>query len=137
MSRFSHSLFLAMATTSLTISVPALADNHTAPKPAPVSELVDEVNIPYEEFTLENGLKVLVHTDRKAPVVAVSIWYGVGSAHEPKGKTGYAHLFEHIMFNGSEREISLSHSDKLARPILTAQLGWTEPTIFRPFQNQH
>jgi zinc protease len=60
------------------------------------------VNIPHEKFTLDNGLTVLVHEDRKAPVVAVSIWYGVGSKHEPKGKTGYAHLFEHIMFNGSE-----------------------------------
>ncbi len=102
MPRFSHSLLVALATTSLTIAAPAAADNHAAAKPAPVSELVDAVNIPYEEFTLDNGLKVLVHTDRKAPVVAVSIWYGVGSKHEPEGKTGYAHLFEHIMFNGSE-----------------------------------
>lgn len=69
---------------------------------APVSKLVDAVNIPHEKFTLDNGLTVIVHEDRKAPVVAVSIWYGVGSKNEPKGKTGYAHLFEHIMFNGSE-----------------------------------
>ena len=67
-----------------------------------MSELVKAVDIPYERFTLDNGLKVLVHTDRKAPIVAVSIWYAVGSKHEPKSKTGYAHLFEHIMFNGSE-----------------------------------
>ena len=45
---------------------------------------------------------MLVHTDRKAPVVAVSIWYDVGSKHEPAGKTGFAHLFEHLMFNGTE-----------------------------------
>jgi predicted Zn-dependent peptidase len=64
--------------------------------------LVEAVNIPHEKFTLDNGLTVLVHEDRKAPIVAVSIWYGVGSKNEPKGKTGYAHLFEHIMFNGSE-----------------------------------
>jgi zinc protease len=73
-----------------------------APKAAPVSDLIASVNIPYEEFTLANGLRVLVHTDRKAPVVAVSVWYDVGSKHEPKGKTGFAHLFEHLMFNGSE-----------------------------------
>ena len=60
------------------------------------------VDIPHDSFTLKNGLRVLVHTDRKAPVVAVSVWYGVGSKHEPKGKTGFAHLFEHLMFNGSE-----------------------------------
>ena len=70
--------------------------------PAPVSQLVDAVSIPYDSFTLDNGLQVLVHTDRKAPVVGVSVWYNVGSKHEPKGKTGFAHLFEHLMFNGSE-----------------------------------
>ncbi|MGF7150722.1 putative Zn-dependent peptidase [Sphingomonas zeicaulis] len=69
---------------------------------APVGQLAQAVNIPYEAFTLPNGLKVLVHTDRKAPIVAVSVWYNVGSKHEPKGKTGFAHLFEHLMFNGSE-----------------------------------
>jgi hypothetical protein len=72
------------------------------PAPAPLASLVKAVDIPYEQFTLPNGLRVLVHTDRKAPVVAVSIWYGVGSKNEPKGKTGFAHLFEHLMFNGSE-----------------------------------
>jgi predicted Zn-dependent peptidase len=69
---------------------------------APVTELIRRVDIPYQEFTLANGLRVLVHEDRKAPVVAVSVWYNVGSKDEPKGKTGFAHLFEHIMFNGSE-----------------------------------
>lgn len=65
-------------------------------------QLAESVRIPYETFTLDNGLRVLVHTDRKAPVVAVSVWYDIGSKHEPKGKTGFAHLFEHLMFNGSE-----------------------------------
>lgn len=78
-----------------------LASADTA-KPAPASELVKLIDIPHDKFTLKNGLRVVVHTDRKAPVVAVSIWYGVGSKHEPKGKTGFAHLFEHLMFNGSE-----------------------------------
>jgi predicted Zn-dependent peptidase len=73
-----------------------------AARPVPVSQLVKQVRIPYQQFTLENGLRVIVHTDRKAPIVAVSVWYGVGSKHEPKGKTGFAHLFEHLMFNGSE-----------------------------------
>jgi predicted Zn-dependent peptidase len=68
---------------------------------APLSTLVKGVSIPYEQFTLANGLRVIVHTDRKTPVVATSVWYGVGSGHEPKGRTGFAHLFEHLMFNGS------------------------------------
>lgn len=61
-----------------------------------------EVHLPYEKFTLDNGLRVIVHEDHKAPIVAVSVWYHVGSKDEPEGKTGFAHLFEHIMFNGSE-----------------------------------
>jgi predicted Zn-dependent peptidase len=73
-----------------------------AARPAPVADLVRRIDIPYEQFTLDNGLRVVVHEDRKAPVVAISIWYNVGSKDEPKGKTGFAHLFEHLMFNGSE-----------------------------------
>ncbi len=61
-----------------------------------------QVDIPYEEFTLPNGLRVIVHTDRKAPIVAVNLWYHVGSKDEPAGRSGFAHLFEHLMFNGSE-----------------------------------
>ncbi len=61
-----------------------------------------DIEIPYEKFTLDNGLTVIVHEDRKAPVVAASVWYKVGSKDEPEGKTGFAHLFEHLMFNGSE-----------------------------------
>ena len=60
------------------------------------------VDIPFEQFTLPNGLRVVVHTDRKAPIVAVNIWYHVGSKDEPAGRSGFAHLFEHLMFNGSE-----------------------------------
>ena len=69
---------------------------------APVSELVSEVNIPWKRFQLDNGLTVIVHEDRKAPVVAISVWYNVGSKDEPAGSTGFAHLFEHLMFGGSE-----------------------------------
>ncbi|MGP1282314.1 MAG: M16 family metallopeptidase [Parasphingopyxis sp.] len=82
-------------------------DQHAASPAGPqpnvtAADLVDRVAIPYERFTLDNGLRVIVHEDRKAPVVAVSIWYHVGSRHEPEGQTGFAHLFEHLMFNGSE-----------------------------------
>lgn len=60
------------------------------------------IDIPYKKFTLDNGLTVIVHEDHKAPIVAVNIWYHVGSKNEKPGKTGFAHLFEHLMFNGSE-----------------------------------
>ena len=101
MPRF-HRFALALAiTTSLVAAGPALAKAKAA-NPAPIADLVKAVDIPYQAFTLDNGLRVIVHEDRKAPVVAVSVWYRVGSKHEPKGKTGFAHLFEHLMFNGSE-----------------------------------
>lgn len=71
-------------------------------QPAQLSALVSQVDIPFESFTLANGLTVLVHTDRKAPIVGVTTYYRVGSKHEPRGKTGFAHLYEHLFFGGSE-----------------------------------
>jgi len=96
---------------------------------------VKAVDIPYESFTLDNGLRVLVHTDRKAPVVAVSIWYHIGSKDEPKGKTGFAHLFEHLMFQ-RVRKTPMKDFFKAARdrrppPISTARPGSTGRTISR------
>ncbi|WP_267351921.1 pitrilysin family protein [Sphingomonas sp. GM_Shp_2] len=67
-----------------------------------IRQMIDNINIAYQEFTLPNGLRVLVHTDATAPDVYVGIWYDVGSKHEPVGRSGFAHLFEHLMFNGSE-----------------------------------
>ncbi len=63
---------------------------------------IKNIDIKYEKFVLDNGLTLLVHEDHKAPIVAVNIWYHVGSKNEKEGKTGFAHLFEHLMFNGSE-----------------------------------
>jgi len=61
-----------------------------------------DIAIPYERFVLPNGLTLLVHEDHKAPIAAVNVWYHVGSKNEKPGKSGFAHLFEHLMFNGSE-----------------------------------
>ena len=61
-----------------------------------------DIDIPYQKFVLKNGLTVIVHEDHKAPIVAVNVWYHVGSKNERPGKTGFAHLFEHLMFGGSE-----------------------------------
>jgi zinc protease len=60
------------------------------------------IDIPYTSYVLDNGLTLIVHEDHKAPVVAVNVWYDVGAGDEKFGKTGFAHLFEHLMFNGSE-----------------------------------
>jgi zinc protease len=89
-------LLLAAATIAIAAALPANAQ-----------ELV-----PYKQFTLSNGLRVVVHEDHKTPKVAVAVWYHVGSMNEPDGKSGFAHLFEHLMFNGSE------HHDKEYMPPL-------------------
>ncbi len=101
---FARTLATLLAGAALVAS-PAFAQKSAAKskaKPAPLTQLVKQVDIPYETFTLSNGLRVIVHTDRKAPVVGVTVYYRVGSKNEPKGKTGFAHLFEHLMFGGSE-----------------------------------
>jgi len=90
-------LALRVAQGGLVPAVPT-ATAPVATQPAAQSQ----IDIPYSRFQLPNGLTVLVHEDHKAPVVAVGVWYHVGSKDEPAGKTGFAHLFEHLMFNGSE-----------------------------------
>jgi zinc protease len=77
--------------------VASLAAPATAQPGAPGKLLV-----PYQEFTLPNGLHVILHRDTSVPVVAVNVWYHVGSGHEKPGRTGFAHLFEHLMFEGSK-----------------------------------
>lgn len=73
-----------------------------AQKPKVEFDFVDKIEIESKGFVLKNGLTVVVHEDRSAPLVNVNIWYHVGSKNEPAGKSGFAHLFEHLMFNGSE-----------------------------------
>ena len=90
-----------IATASLLATAIPQAFAQTA-APAPLGELVKQVDIPYQTFTLANGLRVIVHTDRKAPIVGVTAYYRVGSKSEPRGKTGFAHLYEHLFFGGSE-----------------------------------
>src|SRR5699024_3711288 len=95
-------------------------------EPASVQQLLAGVDIPYEQFTLDNGLTVLVHEDRKAPVVALAAWYNVGSKDEPVGQAGFAHLFEHIMlFNGTE------HVPNLIEPLRDmGATNWNGTTWF-------
>lgn len=69
---------------------------------APKTDLGSNIQLPHKKFILKNGLTLIVHEDHKAPIVAVNVWYHVGSKNEKPGKTGFAHLFEHLMFNGSE-----------------------------------
>ena len=101
----STSLLLKSTARSLVlVAASAAADT------APVK--IDTVDLKYEKFQLDNGLTVAVHEDHKAPVVNVAVWYHIGSADEPTGKTGFAHLFEHLMFSGSE-----NHKDGYFKPF--------------------
>jgi zinc protease len=71
-------------------------------KPTPASVEAPTANIPFEKYKLSNGLTVILHSDRSLPLVAVNIWYHVGPANEPVHRSGFAHLFEHLMFEGSK-----------------------------------
>jgi zinc protease len=104
---FAASLALCLAAGS---SAFAAADSASADADAADTSIA--INLPFETFTLENGLRVVVHTDRKAPVVALSLWYRVGSKDELRGRSGFAHLFEHLMFQGSAH-----HPDDFAEPL--------------------
>jgi zinc protease len=107
LSSFAISL-LTLATLTIFTSPRVLAQSASAAKakvlatasPAPNTK-IPIPDIPYTKFVLDNGLTVLVHEDHKAPIVAVNTWYHVGSKNEKAGKTGFAHLFEHLMFSGS------------------------------------
>jgi len=73
-----------------------------AGRPAPLlAQDSAAIAIPYEKFVLPNGLRLIVHEDHKAPIAAVNVWYHVGSKNEKPGRTGFAHLFEHLMFTAA------------------------------------
>ncbi len=116
-------LFVSAAVTALLVASP-LAASHAlaAPKAkaaVPAAPVLPDPDIPYTRIVLKNGLTLIVHEDHKAPIVAVNIWYHVGAKNEPRGKSGFAHLFEHLMFNGSE-----NHNDDFFK--VTERIGATD-----------
>ena len=95
---------------------------------------LSNLEIPCEELVLENGLKVLVHEDHKIPVVALNLWYHVGSKNEKPNKTGFAHLFEHLMFGGSEH-LPGSYIESMERIGATDLNGTTSEDRTNYFEN--
>ena len=91
-------------------------------------------DIAYKKFVLKNGLTLLVHEDHKTPVVAINTWYHVGSKNEKPGKTGFAHLFEHLMFSGSDN-FNQTYLNALQRIGATDLNGTTNPDRTNYFQN--
>src|SRR5215203_2762554 len=86
-----------VAALAFTVSVAA----PVAQQKPPAAASSTSINIPFEHYTMPNGLQVILAPDRSTPSVAVNVWYHVGSKNEEKGRTGFAHLFEHVMFTGS------------------------------------
>ena len=109
------------------LAVPVAAQEaNSGPQPVP--------DIAYEKFVLDNGLTLIVHEDHKAPIVAVNVWYHVGSKNEPDGRSGFAHLFEHLMFNGSEN-FNDDYFQALERVGATDLNGTTNEDRTNYFQN--
>jgi zinc protease len=86
-----------------------------APVPGRAQQATGVGNIPFETYQLPNGLKVLLIPDHSAPVVAVDLWYNVGARNERPGRTGFAHLFEHMMFEGSANVAKGEHMQMVQR----------------------
>jgi zinc protease len=118
--------------TRIFLACAALSAFGAMAQPKPVAIPIPD--IPYTRFVLKNGLTVLVHEDHKAPIVAVNTWYHVGSKNEKPGKTGFAHLFEHLMFSGSEN-FNHTYLSAMNRIGATALNGTTNNDRTNYFQN--
>lgn len=110
--------------TATIVAVALAAASAYAQKPAP-SKSADVIKIPFETYTLPNGLTVITSLDRTTPTVAVNVWYHVGSKNETVGRTGFAHLFEHVMFTGSGNVPYGTH-DRLTEGVGGSNNGTTD-----------
>src|SRR6187402_1894608 len=97
-----------------------------APEPAPVSQTPDIPTLEFEKYSLPNGLDVILAENHRLPLVAVNLWYHVGPANEAAGRTGFAHLFEHMMFQGSKHVPGDSHFQFLESAGATSVNGTTD-----------
>ncbi len=88
--------------------------------PAPA----DKLSISFEKYTMPNGLQVILHTDHSDPMISYAIMYHVGSSRETPGKTGFAHLFEHLLFGGSEN-VPTGTFDKIIEGVGGENNGFT------------
>ncbi len=105
------------------VALASVAAAQTPPKPAATAPS-DAIRIPFEQYQLPNGLTVLLSVDHTTPTVAVNVWYHVGSKNEVPGRTGFAHLFEHVMFTGSGH-VPYGLHDKLTEGVGGSNNGTT------------
>ncbi|MFW6192200.1 MAG: M16 family metallopeptidase [Gemmatimonadota bacterium] len=105
--------FLALAAAGLVAAAAVAA----APAPASAQSGAE---IDYETYTLDNGLRVILAEDHSTPAVAVDVWYHVGSRHDPENRSGFAHLFEHMMFQGSQH---VGHTEDTEHLVMVEKVG--------------
>ncbi len=100
---------------------------------------MSRLHVPFERHRLDNGLKIILSPDRTVPIVAVNLWYGVGSRNEPEGKTGFAHLFEHMMFQGSAHVPKNKHFELIERVggTLNATTWFDRTNYFETVPSHH
>ncbi|MBA2303122.1 MAG: insulinase family protein [Acidobacteria bacterium] len=110
---------IALMGLALTVATPQ------AQQAKPAARTSTPINIPFEQYTLPNGLRVILSQDKATPTVAVNLWYHVGSKNEEAGRTGFAHLFEHVMFTGSGN-IPYGTHDKLTNGVGGSNNGTTD-----------
>src|SRR5687767_415232 len=125
---------LGLGPTSALAQAPATATPQPAAAPASATP-----RIPFEKYRLKNGLEVILHEDRSLPLVAVNIWYHVGPANEPKGRSGFAHLFEHLMFEGSRhvgREFDLL-LEAAGATNMNGTTSWDRTNYFETVPREH
>src|SRR3954465_16074914 len=119
-----------MPLSRLVIAALALSMSQAAPPPAPPRPAAQTaraaaLTVPFTQFTLPNGLHVILHEDHTVPLATVNVWYHVGSAREKPGRTGFAHLFEHLMFEGSAH-VKEGEFDTLLEGVGATNNGSTE-----------
>src|SRR6058998_1095881 len=134
MSRIAFLTLAAALPTPGTAQRPTRTATRTRSRARAAESVPAAITIPYQRFVLKNGLTLLVHEDHKAPIVAVNIWYHVGSKNERPGRTGFAHLFEHLMFNGSEH-FNDDYFQPFERIGATDQNGTTNEDRTNYFEN--
>ncbi|WP_224368497.1 M16 family metallopeptidase [Hyalangium versicolor] len=124
-----------VAAVILALGLPALAQ-----EAKPLEPGRESLSIPYEKYKLKNGLEVILSVDRKLPIVAVNIWYHVGAYHESPGRTGFAHLFEHMMFQGSKNvadDVHISLLEQIGATDLNGTTSFDRTNYFETVPSNH
>jgi predicted Zn-dependent peptidase len=119
----------------LALGLPALAQ-----EAKPLEPGREALAIPHEKYTLKNGLEVILSLDRKLPIVSVNLWYHVGAYHETPGRTGFAHLFEHMMFQGSKNvadDVHISLLEQLGATDLNGTTNFDRTNYFQTVPSNH